>query len=242
MIIAESIGFAATHTFAEILGGLPGFDVSHGSQHFETKGALGQGQQTPEDFVASMAAAQQAGQRPVALHTLFSPQLLKPACEAAGGRYWLLVRSPEAQIDSCYAWIGKKVLNGDAPSFVQVLNQVLGPLNKMQIPASLPNALYLYAVNHVLSFNFFAVGLGAPAFKMEELLNDEAAFRAAFDVPADLAIPHFAGSPVHGPSHRGQKETDVLGAPDRDTIRERYSLSLGDRNYGLADMKMLLRY
>ena len=83
MIIAESIGFAATHSISEILGQIPEVEVSHGSQHFAEKCPIGQGSQSVDQFVASMTEAQSAGRTPVAVHTLFHPQQMKPAIEAA---------------------------------------------------------------------------------------------------------------------------------------------------------------
>ena len=242
MIVAESIGFAATHSISEILSGVPGFDVSHGSQHFEEKVAVGLGQQTCEEFVASMKQSEDAGQRPVAVHTLFPPQTMKPACEAVGVDYWLLVRNPTAQIDSCYAWIARSVLGGHPGHFLQVLRVSASELVRLNIPASLPNALYYFAVHHVLSFNFLAIGLGAPVKKMEDLMTDESAFRAAFNLPADVALPHFAGDTVHRASHRARTEAGALAEPDRDTILAAYRLNLGGRDYALSDMQMLLGY
>ncbi|WP_375174608.1 hypothetical protein [Pseudooceanicola sp.] len=242
MIIAESIGFAATHSITEILGNVPEVEVSHGSQHFERKSPLGKGSQSIDEFLSSMEAAQDAGRSPVAVHTLFPPQDMKPACDAAGVDYWLLVRDPVAQIESCYAWIARSTLEGNSSHFLQVLKVALNPLSAMQTEASLPNALYYYAVNHVLSFNFLAIGLGAPTRKMEELLSDEAAFREAFAIDLDVTLPHFAGEAVHRASHRSHKEVEALAAPEREKILDRYSLSFGGRSYRLADMQMLLGY
>lgn len=242
MIVAESIGFSATHSITEILGELPGFDVAHGSQNFETKAPVGQGAQTPADFVASMTAARDAGHRAVAVHTLLPPHLLKPACDAAGVDYWLLVRDPAAQIDSCYAWIAKSVLQGNGPHFAQVLQQTFNELVKLQVPTSLSNCLYAFAMQHVLGYNFVALGLGVTFRKMEELMADETAFRTAFDIPADLPLPHFEGERVHSASHRAREGLDALAEPDRDTIRDRFRLDIGGRAYTLADMNMLLGY
>lgn len=242
MIIAESIGFSATHSFSEILAGLPGTDISHGSKNFAGKTAVGRDDQSIPDFLSSMAEARDQGRKPIALHTLFAPQAMKPACDQAGCTYWLLVREPVRQIESCYAWVSKKVLAGSASSFVQVLNQTLVPLQKMGIESNLPNTLYLFAINHVLSFNFLAVGMGAPVRKMEVLLNNEAAFRDAFDLSDDVPIAHFSGEEVHGVSHRAQKEAGAIADPDRETIQEKYRLNIGERNYSLADMNRLLGY
>jgi hypothetical protein len=242
MIIAESIGFAATHSISEILGQIPEVEVSHGSQHFEEKAPLGQGSQSVEDFLSSMAEAKEAGRAPIAVHTLFPPQELKPACDAAGCDYWLLVRDPVAQIDSCYAWIARSILEGNANHFLQVLRISLNELTAAKMEASLPNALYYYAVNHVLSYNFLALGLGAQPRKMEVLLSDEAAFREAFSIADDIDLPHFQGETVHRASHRAHSELDALAAPQKDLILDRYAMTIGERSYRLQDMQMLLGY
>jgi hypothetical protein len=242
MIVAESIGFAGTHSITEILKAIPGVEVSHGSQNFAEKTKIGVNPQSPEDFIAAMAQARDAGRKPVALHTLFLPQQLKQACDAAGGEYWLLVRNPEAQIDSCYAWITRSVLEGNSSHFLQVLKSSLNDLSALKIEASLSNALFYYSVHHVLAFNFMAIGIGAPTRKMELLLNDEAAFRDAFHLPEDVTIPHFSGEQVHRASHRARKEVDALAPPARETILKSFGLRIGDRTYRLSDMKMLLGY
>lgn len=242
MIVAESIGFAGTHSITNILSEVPGIDVSHGSQDFGNKAPLGEGAQTIPEFLSSMSEARNLGQTPIAVHTLFPPQELKPACDAAGCDYWLLVRDPEAQIESCYAWITRCVLTGNAGHFMQVLKVSLNDLNRTGIPANLSNALYYFAVNHVLSYNFVALGLGTPTRKMEVLLSDEAAFRDAFAIPADVEIAHFAGDAVHEYSHRAKQEDDTLAQPERELIRERYALNFGGRGYTLSDMRLMLGY
>ena len=84
MIVAESIGFSATHSISDILKTVPGFDVSHGSQNFATKAPVGTENQDIPGFIASMKASADAGHSPIAVHTLFPPSNMKPACEAAG--------------------------------------------------------------------------------------------------------------------------------------------------------------
>lgn len=242
MIVADSIGFAATHSITEILRSVPGYDVSHGSQNFATKDPIGQTNQDIPSFVASMAASAGAGQTPVAVHTLYPPMQMKPACEAAGIDYWLLVRDPAAQIESCYAWVSKTVLSGRSAPFLQALTTSLNTLTTLQIEASLPNVLYYFAVQHVTAFNLVAVGLGSKVRKMEELMSNEATFREAFAIPADVVLDHFAGDTVHRYSHRAKDEAQVLAEPDRSQINDRYFLNLAGRDYRLQDITLLLGY
>lgn len=242
MIVAESIGFAATHTISTILAGLPGYRVTHGSQNFETGGPIGTGSQSPEDFVASMASAAAGGARPVAVHTVLDPRRLRPACLASGIRYGILVRQPERQIESCYAWALRKVLDGDDQAFLTALKVAVPVMPKLGVRANLPNALYCYAVQHVCNYTLLAVEIGAEVLRMEELLSDEARFRATFDVPAETPIPQFEGEALHLASHRGQEGLDAVAAPDRDAIRARLPVSSGGPAITLAQLAGRLGY
>lgn len=242
MIVAESIGFSATHSISEILSEVPGYEVSHGSQHFVEKCPIGQGSQSVNDFIDSMAASDAAGNRAVAVHTLFPPQDLKPVCQAAGGDYWLLVREPVAQIESCFAWISNGVLSGNPGHFQHVLKASLAELARIGAPVNLPNACYYYAMNHVLSYNLVALGMETPVRRMEDLLSDEAAFRAAFAVPETVEIPHFQGDEVHRASHRSEKKLQAMADPDREALQAGFQINLAGRNYGLQIMERLLGY
>ncbi|MBY6091151.1 hypothetical protein [Maritimibacter alkaliphilus] len=242
MIVADSIGFAATHTICGILSELPGFDVSHGSQNFETKAPIGPDGQSPAAFTRSMAAAAAAGRHPVAVHTNFPPKAMQAACAGEGITYRLLVRDPQAQIESCYAWIAKKVLDGDAPGFLGALKVSLAPLQGAQIAASLPNVLYAFALQHVCGFNLMGLQTGAEVLRMEDLLSEEAAFRAAFEVPADCAIPHFEGEEKRLASHRSRSQLEALGAPERDVILDRLKASAGGISLPVSEMTKRLGY
>ncbi|MGR3323326.1 MAG: hypothetical protein ACU0DK_15495 [Pseudooceanicola sp.] len=227
MIVAESIGFAATHTISSILRDIPKFRVTHGSQNFETGGPIGSGSQTPEAFAASMAAAAARGAHPIALHTNFDPRRLRPACTAKGIRYSLLVRKPEAQVESCYAWALRKVLEGEDQSLLVAIKTALPHLPAQGIPANLPNLVYAYALMHVCRFNLVATEAGAEIMRMEDLLGDEARFRAAFDVPGDVRIPHFEGNVTHLASHRSKAGLEAVAPPDRALIRARLPVAGG---------------
>ncbi|GGM01444.1 hypothetical protein GCM10011534_24130 [Pseudooceanicola nanhaiensis] len=242
MIVAESIGFAATHTISSILAELPGFRVTHGSQNFETAGAIGTPAQTPEDFAASMVAAGDRGERPVALHTLFDPRRMQPVCAGQGIRYALLLRDPQAQVESCYAWAAKKTLDGDESTFVSAMKSALPVLPGLGIRATLPNLLYAYALNHVCQFNVVGLDTGAPVLKMEELLSDEALFRDAFDVGAEAEIPHFSGEARHLASHRAREGLEALAAPERATIRALFPVRAGATVTTLAELGTRLGY
>lgn len=242
MIVAESIGFAATHTISSILREIPGFRVTHGSQNFETAAPIGAGSQSPEAFAASMAAAAGNGSHPVALHTNFDPRRLRPACVAQGIDYKLLVRKPGAQVESCYAWALRKVLDGDDQSLLVTIKLALPLLTQQGIRASLPNLVYAYALIHVCRFNLIAVETGAQVMRMEDILADEAQFRAAFDVPEDTRIPHFEGNVTHLASHRNKAGLEFVAPPERDLIRARLPVATGNAALTLEHIEARFGY
>lgn len=246
MIVADSVGFAATHSIAAILRGLPDRQVTHGSRNFDSGAPMGPADQTPAEFIAAMERARARGLRPVAVHCLFAPSAIKALCEVAGVRYRLIVRDPVAQIESCYAWALAKILAGDGPLFVTMLQEALQPSQAMGIEPNLPNLLYLHAARHVGGFNARALAAGAKVLRMEELLSDEASFRAAFDIDATVPLPHFAGTPVHGVSHRAKLSAwpDALrpAEPARAAIRAGVAFELPDGRRGLDGLARELGY
>ncbi|WP_375688979.1 hypothetical protein [Pseudooceanicola sp. LIPI14-2-Ac024] len=242
MIVAESIGFAATHTITSILSDVPGCRVTHGSQNFETAGPIGSGSQTPEAFAASMAAAAEAGERPIAVHTNFDPRRLRPACRDNGIRYALLIREPRAQVNSCYAWAVNKVLDGDDSTMLVALKLALPVLPRIGVRASLPNLLYAYAINHVCSFNLVAVETGAQVLRMEDLLSDVDKFRAAFGLPDTVPLAHFEGEERRLASHRAKAGVDAVAAPERDLLLERFPVSAGGAELTVPQITEVLGY
>lgn len=242
MIVADSIGFAGTHSIAGILGAVPGFDVVHGSQNFEQRGQIGQASQTPEGFADSMVRAKRDGRRPVAVHTNFLPGVMKPACDSRGIRYRLIARNPVRQIESCYAWAMKKTLDGSPDALVMSLKAALGTVQAMQLPVSLPNVTYAFAAQHICSFNLAALRQGAEVLHMEDLLGDEEMFRTTFDVPEDAELTHFCGKPQHLASHRNRSELDIVAAPARAEILERIRVGVPNPMVSVAEITAALGY
>ncbi|WP_157960161.1 hypothetical protein [Albibacillus kandeliae] len=242
MIVAESIGFAGTHSICDILTGIPGVEASHGTQNFETRGPIGTPAQTPEAFVDSMLRARDAGSHPVALHTNFPPVAMKGACDTRGVRYELLVRAPERQIDSCYAWAMKKVLDGDAAVLLTAFKMAVQPAAELRLEANLPNLVYIFAARHVCTFNLTALALGAPIVQMEDVLNHESAFRSAFDLAEAGPIAHFEGEAIHRASHRADSGLQAVAEPDREAIRAALPIVVGAHRVSIEEMGKLLGY
>ncbi|MFD1342014.1 hypothetical protein [Litorisediminicola beolgyonensis] len=241
MIVVESIGFAATHTIAAILRDLPGYEVSHGSQDFVAKTRLGVGGQSPDAFVASMRGAAETGGTPVALHTSFAPQSMKPACDGGGVAYRLLVRDPARQIESCYAWISRKVLTGQ-PVLPDVLRAALPVLKAARLGPGLPDILFAFAARHVTGYNVAGLACGARVVKMEEILADEQAFRELFAVPDAVEIGHFSGEEVKLASHRAKQADAPMTEPDRARILAALELPLGAARLSYEDYRSALGY
>lgn len=242
MIVADSIGFAGTHSIAGILGAVPGFDVVHGTQSFEQRGPIGTGSQTPDGFAESMVQAMRAGRRPIAVHTNFLPGAMKPACERRGIRYRLIARDPVKQIESCYAWALKKTLDASPNMLVTSLKTSLNTVQSMNLAPTLPNVTYAFAVQHICSFNLAALRQGAEVLRMEDLLGDEQSFRAAFDVPVEAELEHFSGAPQHLASHRSRPELDIVAEPARAVIRERIRVGVPAPMVSLAEITEALGY
>lgn len=242
MIVAESVGFSATHTISEILRNLPDFEVSHGSRDFVSKRRIGEAEQSPADFARSMADSHRAGRRPVAVHTIFDPAAFKPACQVEGIDYKVLIREPEKQIRSCYAWIAKKVLDGDPVALAQAIN-VGGPLaRKMKVRANLSNLLYIFAVSHVCSFNAAALAAGAEVVQVEPLLQEEARFREIFAIAPELSIPHFEQEQMRLASHVGTGAIDALAEPESHAILNASRFDVGSLTLTFDGMKQMLGY
>ena len=241
MMIADSIGFAGTHSIAAILSGVPGLDVVHGTQNFTTRGPIGTNSQSADEFAATMSQAG-SGQRPIVIHTNLPPAALKPACDRRGIWYGLIARHPVRQIESCYAWAMKKTLDGAPDSLVMSLKTGLNVLQQMQLPINLPNVTYVYAAQHVCTFNLAAVALGAPVMRMEELLQDEPTFRAAFDIPAEVDLPHFGDTPQHLAQKRSDPALAVVADPARAEIIERLTIQLNGRAVAVPELTQALGY
>ncbi|EPX83468.1 hypothetical protein [Salipiger mucosus] len=227
MIIADSIGFAGTHTICRILEEIPNADVSHGSKNFLKKGPLGHDDMTLSDFLEAMKASEVEGRRAYAVHSVFKPGEARALTRMKGGRHMVIVRDPIRQIRSCYAWIVKKVLSGDEGAQMQLVAFDREVLAQSPVRNTFPNALFAFAVNHVMSFTVAALKARCETVQMERLVSDEAYFRETFSVPAEAELSHFSGQAVHQASHKKKVSDLGVGEPDEDEIIGLFQWKIG---------------
>ncbi len=225
MIILDSIGFAATHAHTDRLSALPDTVVTHGSRRFPEGGPLGQNDQSPEEFLRNMRATAQTGARCIALHCVFPPEAMHRLCAEQGVTHRVLVRSPRAQTESCFAWALNKVLGGNTGIYLQTIRHCSEYLQPIGVQPHFVNALYAWAMFHVAGFNMQALASGSPILRTEDLLEDDAAFREAFDLPGDLPLPEVP----RGVSHRARTAQVQRTEPDRDAILGRLQVNVKGR-------------
>ena len=242
MIVADSIGFSATHTITSILAEVPGAEVSHGSRNFEVKGPIGLSDKTPDGFAEQMVAKAEEGARCFAVHTNFDPLAFKPACEARGITYKVITREPARHFRSCYSWLVTKILDGDANAYnmsVQ-MGQKLQPVLGNQ--GNFHTSCYGFAMFHVSSFLLNALQGGTELVKMESLVSDEAAFRDCFDLPEDVALTHFQGDETHQSSHVGKLDIPQIKAEEIDILHQAIQFNLGARPLSFKEYSAALGY
>lgn len=242
MIVADSIGFSATHTITAILSEVPGSDVSHGSRNFDLKGPMGQGDVTPMDFARQMAVSAEQGRRCFAVHTNFDPQEFKQVCDQAGIAYKVITRDPERHFRSCYAWLMKKLLDGDCGAYAKViqLNQQLH--SALGGYSNLHTGVYGFAMWHVSQWMISALASGAELVKMEDLVSDEAKFRACFDLPAEAKLSHFEGETTHQASHVGKLDIPQIKPEEIAALHKVMQFNMGARSLDYAGYRAALGY
>lgn len=242
MIVADSIGFSATHTITSILSEVPDAEVSHGSRNFEVKGPIGRADQTPEAFAEQMLAKAEEGARCFAVHTNFDPLAFKPACEERGIVYKVITREPKRHFRSCYSWLVGKILDGDAHAYAmsvqmaQKLQPVLGNQSNFH------TACYGFAMFHVSSFLLNALQGGAEMVKMEDLVSDEAAFRECFDLPEDVPLSHFQGEETHQSSHVAKLDIPQIKDEQVDILHRTINFNLSSRSLSFQEYSAALGY
>ncbi len=242
MILADSIGFAATHTISSILAEIPDAEVRHGSRNFEKGGPVGIGDTSPVEFLDAMKRSRKAGRRPYAVHCLFPPAEGKVACRLSGATHKLIVREPSSQIRSCYSWMLRKLLRGDEILFKKLAAIEPQFLAKVPVRSTLANAAFANAMMHVVGYNIAALEAGCEILQMERLVSDEAYFRASFDVPEDAVLSHFAGDAVHRASHRKQIEGIEIADPEEENLLQIASWEVRGESISVAGLARLLGY
>lgn len=242
MILADSIGFAATHTISHILSGIPDAEVSHGSRNFAEKTPVGRSDMTAQGFVDAMARSEAEGRRTYAVHCLFNPREGVAACARAGGTHKVIVRAPRRQIRSCFSWMVGKALGGDPILFGRLVAAERQFLSQLPVASNLSNALFVTAAVHVVEYNLAAMGEGCEILQMEKLVADEGYFRDAFEVPEEVELEHFQGGRVHRASHKSRIEEMDLAEPDEEALLSALVWTLDGKQLQLPDVARALGY
>ena len=218
LMVADSIGFAGTQSISAILSSIAGTYVSHGSNNFRMRTPMGINNTSPEQFVEDMCALRHEHSRSIAIHTNYNPTLFKKLCDAKGIEYKTIVRNPHRQVRSCYSWAVKKFHEKD----IGLIERVYHLAEKLQhvITPSIPNALYLFALNHVMTFNLTSSLAGSKLVYMEQLLESESYFRSTFNLPDNVVLDHFNGHEVRIRAHSKEAQQFDLPDPDIDRIHE----------------------
>jgi hypothetical protein len=242
MIVADSIGFSATHTITSILSEVPDAEVSHGSRNFEVKGPIGHADQTPEAFADQMVAKAEEGKSCFAVHTNFDPLQFKPACEERGITYKVITREPRKHFRSCYSWLVTKILQGDTPSYDMMVH-----MNQLARPAlggyaNFHTGCYAFAMSHVSGFLLNAVKAGAEMVKMEDLVSDEGVFKDCFDLPEQLELSHFQGEETHQASHVGKLDVPQIRDQEIEALHKVLTFNLDGRAMNFQEYCRVLGY
>lgn len=187
-LVLESIGFAGTHTITKILNDLDDVKASHGSRNFEKNTSIGICDVTPGELANQILTSDKSFN--YAVHTNNAPSMLHEACQEKGIDYKLLVREPVAQINSCYKWAAKKLLQGDVSMMQKVIENQAKFILPNNLPATAPNALFFYALLHVLNYNLTAISLGIDVIKTEDVLNSAESFANTFKLPLNIIEKH----------------------------------------------------
>lgn len=243
MIVVDSIGFSGTHSITEILREVPNSRVAHGSKNFDTLKGLGPHNVNPQEFSEQMVRANKNGEDCFAVHCTFDPVESKDAFANAGISHKILMRDPKRQIRSCYAWITKKIMDGDGGALRTVTNFNRDLVIPLGLNPNLSNAMFAFAVNHCTSYAMKALASGLEIVRMEDVLNSEKAFMDTFEIKKDIELSHFSGgAKKHVASHKSKVEALGLAKPDEDAILGGLTYNVGQKSYSFADFAKELGY
>ena len=227
----ESVGFSGSTTLASILGQLPFSNVVHGTKNFNNPCLLGVDDLTAETFIGQMCLSAKKHDLVASVHSLFAPEELKILCQENVISFMGLVRHPEKQINSCYGWAYKKIIQGD-PHIPPQLIQIQQLLIEGNIRITLSNLLYAWACRHVVSYNIRLLNTGCKLLKMEKLLSDENYFSSSFNLPAELKVAHFHETKVEKNQHKNFLTEINASEPERDYFYNQLTVQIS--NYSLS--------
>lgn len=203
----ECIGFSGTHTITSILNEISHVNVSHGSRNFLEKTPIGINDVSLDDFTNQLLVSKETSKN-IAIHTNMDPKTAYPTCLSKGIEYKLLVREPVSQINSCYNWAAKKLLQGDKI----VLSSALSLCGQIGIEETIPNGLFLFSLFHVMNFNMTALSLGVEVAKMENILGSSEDFANLFGLEVEDVknTKYFSGESYKISSYSSKISKEIL--------------------------------
>ena len=244
MILAESIGFAGTHSISSILKGIKGTHVAHGSRNFALQSRLDDCPVPAKEFLEQMVAKNAEGKACFAVHSLYDPQELKKLSRKFPVKIKGIVRDPLKQVNSCYSWAWKKVLDGDDGVYQTgnfLMNSFCNPDKSIKRNAS--NAIYIFALHHVMTFNIKLLQSRFSLAKMEDLLSDKQAFCEFFELDNNIALPHFdSQSEERQASHSGKLKDMGIKDPDRNYLNGLVKAQVSGISYNVHKLADELGY
>ena len=205
-MVLECIGFSGTHTITSILQDIEHLRVSHGSKNFEENTPIGI-RDLSSDQLTEQLIKNNNKSKNIAIHTNINPKHLYPLCLQKGIDYKLLVRDPVAQINSCYNWAAKKLLQGD-----KVILSSMSLCKQVGIEETVPNGLFLFSLFHVMDFNLTALQLDVETAKMEDILESPKSFSDLFDLDIEevRSTKYFSQGKYTISSHSSKISKDIL--------------------------------
>lgn len=244
IIIIESIGFCATHSISEMLRFKKQNCVSHGTKNFKLQTKMGQSDVIFPEFLSQMERAHKDFENCISVHSNFNPEVIKQTTAGTETKFFGLVRkSQKNQILSCFYWAINNFLNGRQDmtnNLTSIHTNYARAINTAGLPSTMINCLMLYAIKHVVEYNFLLAQRAEGIFFMEDIISNPDLFITK------IGLSHKASIPLEvkqGPSHKNK----VLKYPFLSGIDEAFEnlspllkLEMPEQTFRFRDFEILL--
>ena len=241
LLLADSVGFAGTHSISKTLSSIPGTYVCHGSKNFDSKAQIGTNDQSTEDFLDSMISIGKTHANAIAIHANFPPSITKSLCMEKGVEYAVIVRDPKHQINSCYNWAAKKLFDEGNRDIIEKIHKYSQSTVNFMKP-TLANCLYSYAMVHVCGYNYSAIHAGAKTIKMEDILGSESTFKSVFGISGEVNLENFYPDESQIISHKKVADGYSFGTPDKEIIHTQLNLNMLNTSTNYQEIRQKLNY
>ena len=246
-IYIETPGHTASLTIFKIFDSMENSYASHGSRNFltkEKKNIYLDNDQSPENFVLSMLKKKETYKTVVGMHGQFEIEMAK-LCKSHDIKYFFKTRNPIDQIDSCYNHRCNLLLTQNDPTLIYHVGTVLPILKKLEVPATLANALFTLSVHTIMMANLVALLADDINFiKMESILGSKTDFIKNFEIPEVLheKIPYFDEKKFNTHSHTKEAKKLSFLKPIKKEILQRYAIIWQGERYQFSDLVALTGY